>query len=80
MRPEVTQILQAAQRGDDRAAEQLLPIVYDQLRALAARGGLVCSLERRRTGKGLRLQGRTVARLPVKEEEHANDAGPSGGD
>ena len=37
MRPDVTQILQAAQRGDERAAEQLLPIVYDELRALAQR-------------------------------------------
>ncbi len=35
MRPDVTQILQAVERGDERAAEQLLPIVYDELRALA---------------------------------------------
>ncbi len=37
MRPDVTQILQAVERGDERAAEQLLPIVYDELRALAER-------------------------------------------
>ncbi len=37
MRPDVTQILQAVERGDERAAEQLLPIVYDELRALAQR-------------------------------------------
>ncbi len=37
MRPDVNQILQAVERGDERAAEQLLPIVYDELRALAER-------------------------------------------
>jgi len=35
MRADVTRILQAVERGDRRAAEQLLPIVYDELRALA---------------------------------------------
>jgi RNA polymerase sigma factor (TIGR02999 family) len=34
---EVTQILSAIERGDPRAAEQLLPLVYDELRRLAAR-------------------------------------------
>jgi len=33
---EVTQILQAAQRGDVKAAERLIPIVYEELRKLAA--------------------------------------------
>jgi RNA polymerase sigma factor (TIGR02999 family) len=33
---EVTGILSAIQQGDPRAAEQLLPLVYDQLRRLAA--------------------------------------------
>ena len=37
MRADVTQILQAVERGDERAAEELLPIVYDELRALAER-------------------------------------------
>jgi RNA polymerase sigma factor (TIGR02999 family) len=32
----VTQILAAIDQGDPRAAEQLLPLVYDELRALAA--------------------------------------------
>jgi RNA polymerase sigma factor (TIGR02999 family) len=32
----VTQILSAFEQGDPRAAEQLLPLVYDELRALAA--------------------------------------------
>ena len=33
---DVTQILSAIEEGDPRAAEQLLPLVYDELRKLAA--------------------------------------------
>ncbi len=33
---DVTQILSAIEQGDRRAAEQLLPLVYDELRKLAA--------------------------------------------
>src|SRR4051794_6158891 len=33
---EVTRILTAIDRGDERAAEQLLPLVYGELRTLAA--------------------------------------------
>jgi RNA polymerase sigma factor (TIGR02999 family) len=33
---EVTRILSAAEQGDPRAGEQLLPLVYDELRKLAA--------------------------------------------
>lgn len=33
---EVTRILQAIDQGDPRAAEQLLPLVYDELRRVAA--------------------------------------------
>ena len=33
---DVTHILAAVERGDPRAAEQLLPLVYDELRKLAA--------------------------------------------
>src|SRR5256885_1207596 len=33
---EVTRILSAIERGDCHAAEQLLPLVYDELRKLAA--------------------------------------------
>ena len=33
---EVTQILQAIEKGDSTAADQLLPLVYDELRKLAA--------------------------------------------
>ncbi len=34
--PEVTEILTALERGDGQAAEALLPLVYDELRRLAA--------------------------------------------
>jgi RNA polymerase sigma factor (TIGR02999 family) len=34
--PDVTQILNAIEQGDPHAAEQLLPLVYDELRRLAA--------------------------------------------
>ena len=34
--PDVTQLLQAASAGDPRAATELLPLVYDELRRLAA--------------------------------------------
>ena len=33
---EVTRVLSAIQQGDPQAAEQLLPLVYDELRRLAA--------------------------------------------
>ena len=33
---DVTQILNAIDQGDPHAAEQLLPLVYDELRKLAA--------------------------------------------
>src|SRR2546427_744880 len=33
---DVTRILEAAQQGDPTAADQLLPLVYDELRRLAA--------------------------------------------
>ena len=34
--PDLTQVLSAAEAGDPQAAEQLLPLVYDELRKLAA--------------------------------------------
>src|SRR3954469_23874643 len=34
--PEITQLLDAAASGDPRAAAQILPLVYDELRKLAA--------------------------------------------
>jgi RNA polymerase sigma factor (TIGR02999 family) len=34
--PDVTRILEAVEQGDPKAAERLLPLVYDELRKLAA--------------------------------------------
>jgi RNA polymerase sigma factor (TIGR02999 family) len=45
---DVTRILSAIERGDPKAAEGLLPLVYDELRRLAAR-----SLEGERPGQTL---------------------------
>ena len=36
---DVTRILSAMKEGDPRAAAQLLPVVYEELRKLAARSG-----------------------------------------
>ena len=33
---EVTRMLEAMQRGEPQAAEELLPLVYDELRRIAA--------------------------------------------
>jgi hypothetical protein len=33
---DVTRLLEAVEQGDPRAAEDLLPLVYDELRKLAA--------------------------------------------
>ena len=33
---DITRVLEAAQQGDSRAATQLLPLVYTELRKLAA--------------------------------------------
>jgi hypothetical protein len=36
MDPDVTQLLNALEQGDSHAAEELLPLVYQELRKLAA--------------------------------------------
>ncbi len=46
--PEVTQLLQAWGEGDQRALDQLMPLVYDELRRLASH-----YLRRERDGHGL---------------------------
>jgi RNA polymerase sigma factor (TIGR02999 family) len=48
MNNEVTSILSAVEQGDPRAAEQLLPLVYDELRRLAAQ-----KLAREKSGQTL---------------------------
>ena len=40
---EVTRILSAIEQGDPHAAEQLLPLVYDELRRMAAPGKIETS-------------------------------------
>jgi hypothetical protein len=45
---DLTRILSAIEQGDPKAAEQLLPLVYDELRKLAAR-----RLARERPGQTL---------------------------
>jgi hypothetical protein len=37
---DVTQILSAIEQGDSQAAKQLFPLVYDELRRLAAHNGI----------------------------------------
>ena len=44
---DLTRILSAVERGDSAAAEELLPLVYDELRKLAARRRPRPGLERR---------------------------------
>src|SRR5271170_5238343 len=34
--PELTHLIEASQKGDRQAADQLLPLIYDELRKLAA--------------------------------------------
>ncbi len=73
---EVTRILNAIERGDPQAASQLLPLVYDELRRLAAQ-----KLAREKPGQTLdatglvheaylRLVGDTEARRPLKDRGH----------
>jgi RNA polymerase sigma factor (TIGR02999 family) len=79
---DVTQILSAIDRGDPQAAEQLLPLVYDELRKLAA-----SKLAQERAGQTLqptalvheaylRLVG--AANLPQANVPHPNGAQWSG--
>jgi hypothetical protein len=46
---DVTRILSAIERGDEKASDKLLPLVYQELRKLAAAGGSIaqtrCPLE-----------------------------------
>ena len=49
---EVTRILSAVERGEPQDAEQLLPLVYDELRELAAQ-----RLAQERPGQTLQADG-----------------------
>ncbi len=54
---ELTQILQAVERGEENSSERLLPLVYDELRRLATirmsreRRGFGSQPRRRRSGR-----------------------------
>jgi RNA polymerase sigma factor (TIGR02999 family) len=50
--PQVTKILDAVSQGDPRASEELLPLVYDELRKLAAQ-----KLAQERLGQTLQASG-----------------------
>jgi RNA polymerase sigma factor (TIGR02999 family) len=50
--PDVIQLLEAAQNGDSKAASELLPLVYTELRRLA-----VAHLEREKPGQTLQATG-----------------------
>jgi RNA polymerase sigma factor (TIGR02999 family) len=71
---DVTRILSAIERGDVRAAEQLLPLVYDELRRLAAR-----RLAQEKPGQTLQataLVHEAYLRLiGQKDEQHWNSRG-----
>jgi RNA polymerase sigma factor (TIGR02999 family) len=71
---EVTRILAAIEQGDPRAAEQLLPLVYNELRGLAAR-----KLSREAPGQTLQataLVHEAYIRLVDREQaQHWNDRG-----
>jgi RNA polymerase sigma factor (TIGR02999 family) len=67
---EVTRILSAIEQGDPSAAEQLLPLVYDELRQLAAQ-----KLAHEKPGQTLdatALVHEAYLRLVQREEEDAN--------
>ena len=70
MPTDVTQLLNAAESGDAQAAEELLPLVYDELRKLAA-----AKMAREHRDQTLQATAlvheawlRTVSRPPTKEE------------
>src|SRR5260221_799935 len=68
---EVTRILSAVEQGDPQAAEQLLPLVYDELRRLAAQ-----RLSREKPGQTLEATGlvhEAYLRLVGADEEQRWD-------
>ena len=71
---QVTQILSAIEQGDPLAAEQLLPLVYDELRKLAAQ-----KLAQEKPGQTLQataLVHEAYLRLTGDQPERTNDQGP----
>ena len=54
-----TQILFAIEQGDPRAAEHLLPLVYDELRKLAA-----AKIAQEKPGLGMEVDEKLAAKFP----------------
>ena len=71
---DVTQILSAIEQGDAQAAEQLLPLVYDELRKLAAQ-----RLAQEKPGRTLQatalVHDAYVRLVDVEREQHWNSRG-----
>jgi RNA polymerase sigma factor (TIGR02999 family) len=71
---EVTRILTAIDEGDSRAAERLLPLVYDELRKLAAQ-----KLAQERPGQTLEATGLVheayIRLVDVEKAQHWNSRG-----
>jgi RNA polymerase sigma factor (TIGR02999 family) len=71
---EVTQILSAIEEGDPHAAEQLLPLVYDELRRLAAQ-----KIAREKPGQTLQATGLVheayIRLVDVQKAQHWNSRG-----
>src|SRR5690242_19317519 len=71
---EVTRILSAIEQGDPRAAEQLLPLVYDELRQLAA-----AKLASEKPGQTLQATGLVheayLRLVDVEQAQHWNSRG-----
>jgi RNA polymerase sigma factor (TIGR02999 family) len=71
---DVTQILSAIERGDPNAAEQLLPLVYDDLRKRAAQ--MMANERPGQTLEGTALVHEAYVRLvDVKQLQHWNSRG-----
>src|SRR5512143_1434495 len=71
---EVTRILSAIEQGDPQAAEQLLPLVYDELRRLAAE-----RLAQEKSGQTLQATALVheayIRLVDVEKAEHWNSRG-----
>ena len=74
---EVTRILSAIERGDEQAAERLLPLVYDELRRLAAQK--LAQEKPGQTIQAMALVHEAYLRLVGQEEaQHWNSRGQAG--
>ena len=76
--PDLTRLLEAAAQGDASAADQVLPLVYDELRRLAA-----CYLQGEKAGQTLQIQAYNDQRqplsflLPLADFAKAHDGPPT---